>query len=270
MGRGFLLRPFRAKELGNSTNWSLLTKDEERHLAFSSLGRLISLYQYQCANYSSDYGKSGNGTLKFQLINQRQDYSFALFIGGLSNPELIAVSNRIAFANPKAPVYPRLAQGKSWNELGLSLLIVKASVENLLVLLVGEILDSYTQLSSQIYGQIKSNSCLPRIQNQKLEQRGPYSFKAPPYPGQNSLQCVVIFGDMGKRDGSNEYSDYQPGSLNTTDALIKDLDNIDIVFHIGDITYANGYILQWDQLRQQVEAITFFFWTGKQQGRPPL
>nr|CAB3484073.1 unnamed protein product [Digitaria exilis] len=69
---------------------------------------------------------------------------------------------------------------------------------------------------------------------------------------------VVIFGDMGKaeRDGSNEYSNYQPGSLNTTDKLIKDLNNIDIVFHIGDISYANGYISQWDQFTQQVEGIT--------------
>ncbi|MCI48612.1 putative inactive purple acid phosphatase 27-like, partial [Trifolium medium] len=32
-------------------------------------------------------------------------------------PKLVAVSNFIAFANPKAPVYPRLAQGKSWNEV---------------------------------------------------------------------------------------------------------------------------------------------------------
>ncbi|KAI9079444.1 hypothetical protein K1719_038526 [Acacia pycnantha] len=67
----------------------------------------------------------------------------------------------------------------------------------------------------------------------------------------------IIFGDMGKaeRDESNEYNNYQPGSLNTIDQLIKDLDNIDIVFHIGDITYANGYISQWDQFTSQVEPI---------------
>jgi hypothetical protein len=41
--------------------------------------------QYQLANYSSDYGESGKGVLKFLLINQRQDFSFALFTGGLSD-----------------------------------------------------------------------------------------------------------------------------------------------------------------------------------------
>lgn len=60
---------------------------------------------------------------------------------------------------------------------------------------------------------------------------------------------------QAERDGSNEYSNYQPGSLNTTDQLIKDLENIDIVFHIGDLSYANGYISQWDQFTSQVEPI---------------
>lgn len=56
-------------------------------------------------------------------------------------------------------------------------------------------------------------------------------------------------------DGSNEYNQYQHGSLNTTTQLIKDLNNIDIVFHIGDISYANGYLSQWDQFTSQVEPI---------------
>jgi phosphodiesterase/alkaline phosphatase D-like protein len=61
---------------------------------------------------------------------------------------------------------------------------------------------------------------------------------------------------QAERDGSNEYSDNQLGSLNTTDRLIEDLKNIDIVFHIGDISYANGYISQWDQFTAQVQQIS--------------
>lgn len=70
-------------------------------------------------------------------------------------------------------------------------------------------------------------------------------------------EASEIFANMSQaeRDGSNEYNSYQPGSLNTTDQLISDLYNIDIVFHIGDITYANGYISQWDQFTSQVEPI---------------
>ncbi|KAF8399595.1 hypothetical protein HHK36_015464 [Tetracentron sinense] len=77
--------------------------------------------KYQFANYTNPaYEATGKGSLRLQLINQRADFSFALFSGGLSNPKLIAVSNTVVFANPKAPVYPRLAQGKMWNEMSIT------------------------------------------------------------------------------------------------------------------------------------------------------
>jgi hypothetical protein len=69
------------------------------------------------AKSSPDYMKTGNAVLKFMLINQRADFSFALFTGGLSNPTLVSVSNHVSFINPKAPVYPRLALGKKWDEM---------------------------------------------------------------------------------------------------------------------------------------------------------
>lgn len=35
-------------------------------------------------------------------------------------PKLVAVSNAVSFVNPKAPLYPRLAQGKQWDEVSES------------------------------------------------------------------------------------------------------------------------------------------------------
>lgn len=50
----------------------------------------MCLSQYNFANFSNpDYAKTGNTSLKFQLINQRADFSFALFTGGLSNVSYI-------------------------------------------------------------------------------------------------------------------------------------------------------------------------------------
>ncbi|KAL7123587.1 hypothetical protein ACP275_01G114100 [Erythranthe tilingii] len=247
--------------------------------------------KYQFANFSnSEYANSGKASVKFQLINQRADFSFALFGGGLSNPKLMAVSNSISFVNPKAPLYPRLAQGKSWNEMTVTW-TSGYNVDEAVPLI---------EWSSEIHSKMRSpagtltfnrnsmcgspartvgwrdpgfihtsflKSLWPNIvytykmghllSNGSYVWSKTYSFRSSPYPGQDSLQRVIIFGDMGKaeRDGSNEYSNYQPGSLNTTDQLIKDLKNIDIVFHIGDITYANGYISQWDQFTAQVEPI---------------
>ena len=75
----------------------------------------------QYANYSTvNYSKKGNGSLKFRLINQRAEFAFALFAGGLSNPKLLAISNTISFADPKASLYRRLAQGKLWNEMSVT------------------------------------------------------------------------------------------------------------------------------------------------------
>ncbi|KAK6133900.1 hypothetical protein DH2020_032361 [Rehmannia glutinosa] len=210
------------------------------------------------ANFSNPkYKETGKGSLKLQLINQRSDYSFALFSGGVSN----VVSNKVSFANPNAPLYPRLAQGKTWNEMtvtwtsGYGIDGAEPFVEwgpkggeqkrSLAVTLTFDRNSMYTYKLGH------------KLLNGTYIWSDIYQFKASPYPGQNSVQRVIIFGDMGKdeADGSNEYNNFQRGSLNTTKQLIDDLKNYDIVFHIGDICYANGYLSQWDQFTSQVEPI---------------
>ncbi|XP_068651499.1 nucleotide pyrophosphatase/phosphodiesterase-like [Aristolochia californica] len=251
----------------------------------------ISLLQFQYANYSSsDYTKTGKAVLKFRLINQRADFSFALFSGGLSDPKLVAVSNTISFSNPSAPVYPRLALGKSWNEMtvtwtsgydiskavpfvewGLNGEDQRRSPAGTLTFTRDSMCGPpartfgwrhpgfiHTSFLKELWPNLEYTYKLGhRLSNGSYVWSKLFLFTAPPYPGQDSLQQVIVFGDMGKaeRDGSNEYNNYQPGCLNTTDQLMKDLDNIDIVFHIGDISYANGYISQWDQFTSQVEPI---------------
>ncbi|GLU12719.1 hypothetical protein SLE2022_293780 [Rubroshorea leprosula] len=247
--------------------------------------------KYKFANEGNlDYVKTGKASLKFQLINQRADFSFALFSGGLSSPKLVAVSNFISFLNPKAPLYPRIAQGKSWNEMTVTWTSGYNIDEAVPFVEWGMKGDEQTRSPAGTLTFTRNSMCgTPArtvgwrdpgyIHTSFLKNLWPnavytyrighllsnglyvwsniYSFKSSPYPGQNSLQRVIIFGDMGKgeRDGSNEYNNYQPGALNTTDQLIRDLGNYDIVFHIGDICYANGYISQWDQFTSQVEPI---------------
>ncbi|KAK8923706.1 putative inactive purple acid phosphatase 1 [Platanthera zijinensis] len=247
--------------------------------------------KFQYANYSSaDYQATGKGSIKLQLINQRGDFSFALFSGGLSSPKLITVSNTVAFANPKAPVYPRLAQGKFWNEMtvtwtsGYGIDEAEPFVEwgpnggdqtrspaGTLTFNRNSMCGSpartvgwrdpgfiHTSFLKDLWpGSMYTYKLGHRLFNSSYVWSRSYSFKASPYPGQDSKQQIVIFGDMGKAevDGSNEFMNYQPGSLNTTYQLIKDLKNIDLVLHIGDLSYANGYISQWDQFTAQIEPI---------------
>lgn len=56
-------------------------------------------------------------------------------------------------------------------------------------------------------------------------------------------------------DGSQFFFKNAPASANTTNLLAKDIDNIDMVFLIGDIAYANGYMSEWDWFVHQVEPI---------------
>ncbi|CAI9098922.1 OLC1v1035655C1 [Oldenlandia corymbosa var. corymbosa] len=249
--------------------------------------------KYKFANDSNPkYIKSGRNIIKFQLINQRSDFAFALFSGGLSNPKLVAVSNTIAFANPKAPVYPRLAHGKAWDEMTVTWTsgynideaypfvewgtkgdaTPKRSPAGTLTFNQGSLCGPpartvgwrhpgyiHTSFLKDLWPNMEYYYKLGHVlMNGSIVWSKSYSFRASPFPGQESLQRVIIFGDMGKaeRDGSNEHADYQPGSLMTTDQLISDLDNIDIVFLIGDLPYANGYISQWDQFTAQVAPIT--------------
>ncbi|KAK7809639.1 putative inactive purple acid phosphatase 27, partial [Quercus suber] len=224
--------------------------------------------KYKYANYSdSNYTATGRTSLKFQVINQREDFSIALFSGGLSKPKLVAVSNFISFANPKAPLYPRLAHGKSWNEMtvtwtsGYSIDEAVPFAEwGAPALTVGwrDLGFTHTSFLTNLWPNTWYSYRIGHIlSNGSYVWSKTYSFKSSPYPGQDSLQRVIIFGDMGKGEhaGSNEYSSKDPGALNSTDQLIKNLKNYDIVFHIGDIAYADGYITDWDQFLQQVEPI---------------
>ncbi|KMS95047.1 hypothetical protein BVRB_012980 [Beta vulgaris subsp. vulgaris] len=265
--------------------------------------------KYQYANYSnSDYTKTGRSTLKFQLINQRADFSFALFSGGLSSPKLVALSNTISFANPKAPVYPRLALGETWDvmtvtwtsgydideavpfvEWGLPGAATMRSPAGTLTFTRNQMCAApartvgwrdpgfiHTSFLKDLWPNTVYSYRMGHIlSNGSYIWSKMYKFKSAPFPGQSSLQRVVIFGDMGKaeRDGSNEYADYQPGSLNTTDQLANDIDNIDAIFLIGDMPYANGYISQWDQYTAQVEplasAVPFMVASGNHERDSP-
>ncbi|RZC71080.1 hypothetical protein C5167_034278 [Papaver somniferum] len=247
--------------------------------------------KYKFANESNpDYINTGSGSLKFRLINQRYDFAFGLFSGGLDKPKLIATSNKISFANPKAPLYPRLALRKAWDEMTVTWTSdydINEAIPFVQWCLAGE---SQARSPAGTLTFTRTSMCGPPARTVGWREPGffhtsflknlwpnqkytyelghkltdgiyvwskLYSFTAPPYPGQNSLQRVIIFGDTGKpeRDGSNEYMNFQPGALNTTDTLAKDLANYDIVFHIGDLSYADGFLSQWDQFTEMVEPI---------------
>ncbi|XP_071926592.1 probable inactive purple acid phosphatase 1 isoform X2 [Coffea arabica] len=186
----------------------------------------------QNANFSNPrYKSTGKGLLTLQLINQRSVFSFAVFSGGLLKPKSVALSNAISFANPNAPLYPRLAQGKEWNEMtvtwtsGYGLEEAEPFIEwgpqggerrrSLAVTLTFDRNSMcgapartvgwrdpgfiHTSFMKELWPNSKYTYKLGhRLLNGQYIWSQTYQFKASPYPGQNSAQGVVIFGDMGK------------------------------------------------------------------------
>ncbi|ESW03450.1 hypothetical protein PHAVU_011G014900 [Phaseolus vulgaris] len=73
-------------------------------------------------------------------------------------------------------------------------------------------------------------------------------FSTPPVGGSDELRFIA-FADMGKTplDASEEHY-IQPGALSVIKAIASDVDsnNINSVFHIGDISYATGFLAEWD------------------------
>ncbi|WVZ65481.1 hypothetical protein U9M48_014836 [Paspalum notatum var. saurae] len=247
--------------------------------------------KYMFANISPSFMSSGSGNMSFLVINQRSDCAFGLFSGGKDNPKLIAVSNKISFANPKAPVFPRLSQGKEWNEMAVTWTSgynINEAYPFVEWKMKGEESSKRTPAGTLTYtrrqlcgkpanaegyrdpGFIHTAFLKELWPNREYSYQighelpdrtvvwgKPSTFRASPFPGQDSLQRVVVFGDMGlgQRDGTNELAGFQPGAQVTTDRLVKDLPNYDAVFHIGDLSYANGFLAQWDQFTAQVEPV---------------
>ncbi|RCV12393.1 hypothetical protein SETIT_2G266200v2 [Setaria italica] len=218
---------------------------------------------YMFANISPNFMSSGSGNMSFLVINQRSDYAFGLFSGGKDNPKLIAVSSKISFANPKAPVFPRLSQGKEWNEMA----VTWTSGYN--------INEAYPFVEWRMKGEESSKrtpagtlTCTRRhlyfyqigheLPDGTVVRGKSSTFRASPFPGQDSLQRVVVFGDMGlgQRDGTNELAGFQPGAQVTHGPADQGAAQLyDAVFHIGDLSYANGFLAQWDQFTARIEHI---------------
>ena len=84
------------------------------------------------------------------------------------------------------------------------------------------------------------------------------SFLTPPAVGSEAPFNFIAYGDLGfgQQDGSLQHWGEQP-SLNTTDMIGARLepDDIHLVLHIGDISYAVGYMVQWDEFQNQITDI---------------
>ncbi|GBF94969.1 inactive purple acid phosphatase-like [Raphidocelis subcapitata] len=83
-----------------------------------------------------------------------------------------------------------------------------------------------------------------------------FSFRAAPAPGPRSRVRFLAIADLGQAevDGSLEENFYVQ-SLNTTRWLAKEAESHQLLLHNGDISYARGYVSQWDNWHAAMERV---------------
>lgn len=216
-----------------------------------------------------------SGSLSFHVINIRTDIEFVFFAGGFETPCILNRSASLSFTNPKKPLSGHLS---SIDSTGTSMRLTWVSGDkNPQQVQYGDGKSEASKVTTFTQDQMCS-SAIPSpakdfgwhdpgyIHSAVMTGLNPSStfsyrygsdsvgwsdeiqFRTPPAAGADELKFIA-FGDMGKapRDASAEHY-IQPGSLSVIQAMTDEVasGNVDSIFHIGDISYATGFLVEWD------------------------
>lgn len=219
-------------------------------------------------------------SLTFELINVRTDIKFVLFSGGLDTPCVLAQSDSVAFANPNQPLHGHLSMVDSTGT-AVKLTWVSGDIQPQSVIYAT---GKSAQSTVTTFQQSEMSNAIPSpaadfgwhdpgfIHSAILTGLSPstsYPYKygsdqagwslsqtlrTPPASGSSNV-TFIAYGDMGKapRDNSREHY-IQPGSLSVINAVATEAasGNVDLVLHIGDISYATGFLAEWDYFLEMI------------------
>lgn len=227
--------------------------------------------------------KTCTATLTFHVINIRTDVEFVLFGGGFKTPCIFKRSNPIRFANPKQPLYGHISSIDS-TASSMKVTWVSGDKKPQQVLYAGKSVTSTVTTftredmcssilkspakdfgwhnpgyihSAVMTGLEPSRNFSYRYGSDSTGWSDQITFKTPPAGGSNEIKFIA-FGDMGKapRDSSAEHY-IQPGSITVIEAIANEVSagNVDSIFHIGDISYATGFLVEWDYFLHQINPV---------------
>ncbi|KAL5760345.1 hypothetical protein ACOSQ2_019183 [Xanthoceras sorbifolium] len=238
----------------------------------------LSCKKKECKKYSN--GKcevtTCTGSIKFHVINIRTDIEFVFFAGGFDTPCILTRTNPVNFANPNHPLHGHLS---SIDSTGTSMRVTWVSGDQEpQKVQYGDGKSETSQVSTFSKDDMCSSALLSpavdfgwhdpgyihtavmtglkpsstfsyRYGSDSVGWSDKIKFKTPPAGGSDELKFLA-FGDMGKAPLDPSVEHYiQPGSISVTKAMAAEVDNgnnVDSIFHIGDISYATGFLVEWD------------------------
>ncbi|KAL9273356.1 putative inactive purple acid phosphatase 27 [Drosera capensis] len=223
-------------------------------------------------------------SITFHVINIRTDIEFVLFGGGFDHPCIMKRTKAFKFANPNKPLYGHIssidstATSSKRCDISIAMRLTWVSgdkapqqvhygdgkVQNstITTFTQSEMCTSLLPSPAKDFGWHDPGYIHSAIM-QGLKPSTTYvykygsdyagwsdqlEFRTPPAGGSDEVR-IIAYGDMGKapRDSSIEHY-IQPGSISVTDAVAAEVaaGNVDSIFHIGDISYATGFLVEWD------------------------
>ncbi|KAJ4798043.1 Purple acid phosphatase [Rhynchospora pubera] len=258
--------PVKAQYVSNDPSYLSCSKQE----CVAQIGGIC--LQYACI-----------GTVTFHVINIRTDITFVFFTGGFALPCVLRQTNPIKFTNPSAPLYGHVS---SIDSTGTSMRLTWVSGDNTpqqVQYASGKTATSTVKTfttadmcsssgipspakdfgwhhpgyihSAIMTGLLPCTTYSYKYGSASVGWSSTLSFKTPPASGATNL-TFAVYGDMGKAPLDQSVEHYiQPGSTSVTSAITRDLDarHIDSVFHIGDISYATGFLVEWEFFLKQIE-----------------
>ncbi|KQK10182.1 nucleotide pyrophosphatase/phosphodiesterase [Brachypodium distachyon] len=215
-------------------------------------------------------------TLTFHVINFRTDVEFVFFSGGFQTPCVLKRSGVLRFANPAKPLHGHLSSTDS-TATSMRITWVSGDGRPQQVQYAGgrsaaSVATTFTQKdmcsvpvlpspakdfgwhdpgyihSAVMTGLQPSQSYDYRYGSDSVGWSDTTKFRTPPAAGSDEVS-FVIYGDMGKAPLDPSVEHYiQPGSISVTNAVAKEMQTgkVDSIFHIGDISYATGFLVEWD------------------------
>ncbi|XP_073037547.1 probable inactive purple acid phosphatase 27 isoform X1 [Primulina eburnea] len=218
-------------------------------------------------------------TLTFHVINIRTDIEFVLFGGGFSTPCILKRSQPLSFSSPNTPLYGHIS---STDSTGTSMKLRWVSGDqNPQQVQYGDGKTSSiatSTVSTFTQNDMCSSSLLASpakdfgwhdpgyIHSAVMSGLSPsttFSYKygsdssgwsdeitsRTPAAGGSDALTFLAYGDMGKAPLDSSVEHYiQPGSKSVVNAMTDEVSSgaVDSIFHIGDISYATGFLVEWD------------------------
>jgi len=241
--------------------------------------------KFQFAYVAKTYNNTGSGSLRFNLINMWADYGFRFFRNGTDYPIYVSASNTVTFKHTNPPMQGHLALTDDPTQMRVSWASPDSS--NQQYVQYGTAHGTYpravragtsTYTADMLCGppatefgwrkpDFLHSVVLTNLQPSQLyfyrfggDVTGwseEFNFTSAPLTAAKTGISFFAYGDMGKGeiDDSDEHWLIEPGALNTSTQVKARIEEVDLILHIGDISYAVGYSSQWNEFMHEIEPI---------------